>query len=94
MPAPAFLNLLLLFLVGGAAPFAFAGILSSAGMLLCDVGRLNFVLLGSVGCATACPFTRILAGTGMLGVWRSSRSLGSLPVILRGRIDAVHGAAE
>ena len=34
-------------------------------------GRLSFVLLGSVGCATARPFARILAGAGMLGVWRS-----------------------
>jgi hypothetical protein len=34
MPAPEFLNLLLFFLVGGAAAIAFAGVLSSAGMLL------------------------------------------------------------
>ena len=58
MPAPSSLNLLLLFLVGGAAPIAFAGVLS---------------------------------GAGMLGVWRSS--LGS-SVVLRSRIDAVHGATE
>ena len=35
MPAPSFLDLLLLLLlVGGATPIAFAGVLSSAGMLL------------------------------------------------------------
>src|SRR5208282_1684050 len=79
--------------VSRASAFAFAGVQSSAGMFLFGGGRVSFVLLGSVGSASTRSFAGVLAGTGVLGVGRRL-SLGRLPVILRGRIDAAHRTAE